>query len=140
VQQPEITFIVTYRCPSCQAALEARTSEAPGWLRCPKCGRASLPPDTVRMPRRDPASASPGEDILVIGPAIEFPGMEPGAGEATRAYPAGSVRRVVLTVGLLMSLMGFATAFFEGNFVNVAIFGAVVLSLGAILGFTTRRR
>jgi hypothetical protein len=140
VQQPEITFIVAYRCPNCQAALEARTSEAQGWLRCPKCGRASLPPDIVRMPRVDRASASPGEDILVIGPSSEFPGLEPGAGDASRRYPAGAVRRVVLTVGLLMSLAGGITAFFEGNLANVAIFGVVVITLCTILGYTTRRR
>ena len=69
--EPEITFIVTYRCPSCHAALEARTGEAHTWLRCPECGRASLPPEHMRtIPRVRPL---PDEDILVIGPEAGRP-------------------------------------------------------------------
>src|SRR3954468_22641240 len=72
-QPPDITFIVAYRCPRCHAALEARTSESQTWLRCPKCGRASLPPEHMREPRR--STDAPGDDVLVIGPLPDDSGI-----------------------------------------------------------------
>ena len=70
----ELVFIVSYECPRCHASLEARASGPPSWLRCPGCGRASLPPDHERitMPIID-------EDTLVIGnfvtgsPSLKLP-------------------------------------------------------------------
>ena len=136
-QQSEITYIVAYRCPNCQAALEARTSEASTWLRCPKCGRASLPPELVRTPRVDPIL--PGDDVLVIGAAADAPGLDSGGSEPSRAHP-GAIRRVLLAVGILGSLMMLITAFTEGDFVNVAIYGVIAIVLFAIMGFTAWRR
>ena len=68
MEQPEITFIVAYRCPRCHAALEARTSESQTWLRCPKCGRASQPPEHTVTPvsQRPPL----GDDVLIIAKAL----------------------------------------------------------------------
>ncbi|AGA25142.1 hypothetical protein [Singulisphaera acidiphila] len=130
--QSEITYIVAYRCPNCQVALEARTSEANTWLCCPKCGRASLPPELMRPPRV--AHLAPDDAVLVIGPD-----QDSDAPEASRAHP-GAIRRVLLTVGLLAALMMLAMAFLEGNFVNVAIFGVVAIIVVVIMGFTSRRR
>ena len=143
MQQPEITFVVAYRCPNCQAALEARSSEAQqGWLRCPKCGRASLPPELERTSRVDPglASAAMGDDILVIGPGIEDSGKEPSAGDAARAYPAGAVLRVAFLLAVLVAISGLFMAFRRGSLVSVAIYGLVVLVLFAVAGTMTRRR
>ncbi|SIO44593.1 hypothetical protein SAMN05444166_4790 [Singulisphaera sp. GP187] len=138
-QQPsEITYIVAYRCPNCQAALEARTSEAQTWLRCPKCGRANLPPELVRTPRVDPIL--PGDDVLVIGPATDAPGLDTGEqGGYHRTYP-GAVRRVALAILLLSSVSSVATAFLTGNFMKVAIFGVITIFLLVITSLTARRR
>lgn len=136
--QTEITYIVAYRCPNCQAALEARTTEANTWLRCPKCGRASLPPDLVRTPRIDPIL--PGDDVLVIGTGADVPGLDSGEqGAYRRAYP-GAVRRVVLAILLLSSLSSVSMAFLKGNFVGVGIYGVVTILLVVTMGFTGRRR
>jgi hypothetical protein len=62
---PDFVFIVNYSCPRCHAALEARASGPPSWLRCPSCGRASLPPDHTRSARRSVTFLD--DDTLIIG-------------------------------------------------------------------------
>ncbi|WP_406697644.1 transposase [Singulisphaera sp. Ch08] len=136
-QQSEITYIVAYRCPNCQAALEARSSEAQTWLRCPKCGRASLPPELVRTPHVDPIL--PGDDVLVIGPAAHAAGLDSGEPRPSPAY-SGAVRRVLLVVGILAAFMMLMTSFVERDFMNVAIYGVVAIVLLVIMGFTGARR
>jgi len=143
VQQAEITFVVSYRCPNCQAALEARSSEVQqGWLRCPKCGRASLPPSTVRPSPAERALATPDEDLLVIGSTAEDPGMASDAADAAthRVYPAGAVRRVVMALLILFSVSGLLGAFLRRSPLSVAFFGLTSLILFAMVGSTTRRR
>ena len=136
VETPEITYIVTYRCPRCQAKLEARTSESHTWVRCPKCGRANLPPEhsyrrrTVRPPL--------GDDVLVIGPSPDFPGSN-HAPAPRLDHHTGSVRRISLAVGILVSLTLLAMAFLDQNMINVAIFGFSTIVLFVILGYTVRR-
>ncbi len=46
---PDLVFIVSYSCPRCHASLEAQSNGPPTWLRCPSCGRASLPPEHNRI-------------------------------------------------------------------------------------------
>src|SRR4051812_14557409 len=60
------TLSVEYHCPCCGAALVARSSQTFGWLRCPRCGRAGLPPEPVLAPpvRTD---KPPGDDVPLIG-------------------------------------------------------------------------
>jgi hypothetical protein len=59
---PDFVFIVNYDCPNCHAGLEARGSDSPTWLRCPSCGKASIPPEHARIrPTID-------RETLVIGP------------------------------------------------------------------------
>lgn len=130
--QPEITFIVTYRCPRCDAALEARTRESHTWLRCPRCGRASLPPEHMRTP---PPPVALDDDVLVIGSAPD----DVAAPRAGRRHPGGT-RRISLAAGILISLTMLMISFVDGNTVNVGIFGVVTLVLFAILGYTARRR
>ncbi len=44
----EVLFLTGYTCPGCQAELEPPGRAVDSWLRCPQCGRPSLPPaDTV---------------------------------------------------------------------------------------------
>lgn len=127
----DITFIVTYHCPGCQATLEARVGEGPGgWLRCPRCGQSSLPPDTETLPRPRPEPIGSGDDdVLVIGPPTAADRAHgPSVLEALGRYPGG-VRRVTLGVGLILALGGVITAFLGGHVGGVASFGAVALLL-----------
>ncbi len=131
--QPEIAFIVNYRCPRCQAALEARTRESYTWLRCPRCGRASLPPEPMR---KAPAPQPLGDDVLVIGDTPDLRSLAPAA----HAEP-GSARRIALAVGILASLTMLMLSFVDGNNVNVTIFGSTTLALfGIVIYFAARRR
>lgn len=48
----EIVFITGHSCPGCQAELDLAGTDPGSWLRCPRCGRPSLPPaeDLARGP------------------------------------------------------------------------------------------
>lgn len=135
--QPEITFIVTYPCPGCQASLEAKSRATQGWLRCPRCGRASLPPDTVKPPPLD-SDPSLDDDVLVIGPGAKEDGAPLRVAAASR-YPGGA-RRVTMAVSLLITLTLLGFAFSDGNFVGVAIYGAIFTALLMGLVTISRRR
>jgi hypothetical protein len=135
VETPEITYIMTYRCPRCHAALEARTSESHTWVRCPRCGRANLPPEHTYRPPREPSPL--GDDVLVIGPSPDFPG--PSHAVASHPDPhSGSARRITLAVGILVSLTLLAMAFIDKNMINVVIFGFSTIVLFLVLGYTVR--
>lgn len=129
---PENMLVVSYRCPRCDAALEARTSEADSWLRCPRCGRASLPPDTSLTPPPLPSSPPLSDDALLGG----FP-----AGSLTprRSSPV-SGWRVFVGLAFLSSLSMLTLQFMDGNAVNVGIFGITTLVLLVLLGVTGQRR
>jgi hypothetical protein len=139
VEQPEITFIVGYPCPNCRATLEARSGDAYGWLRCPKCGRASLPPEHMR---ETPAERPPlGDDVLVIGPSPEdrrvaTVGASP---HRSRAFPGG-FRRIAVATGLIISLTFVVISVLDGNVLNAMIFGVVGLVLFGVLLQSSRRR
>lgn len=136
--QSEITYIVPYRCPNCQVGLEARTSEANSWLRCPNCGRASLPPEPSRTPRVEPIL--PGNDVLVIGPGTDVPGPYSGAPTGYhRSYP-GAVRRVVMTLFVLSSLWALTMGLVTGDSVRVAVSGGITILLLVIMGLMASRR
>ena len=139
---PDITFIVGYPCPRCHAMLEARSGDTCGWLRCPECGRASLPPEHMRTspPRRPPPK---GGDVLFIGPSPE---IEAGAGPSGmtpafrrprrsrhRRHPGG-VARVAMATALILSLTGLVTSLLDRNALGAAILGFITLILfGALL-------
>jgi hypothetical protein len=73
--EKEITFIAVYRCPGCDVALEAADDGDADWRRCPRCGRASRPPDDAASPRPKYRSVRTtfhpvgrkGEELLWIG-------------------------------------------------------------------------
>lgn len=131
-----MTFIVTYPCPRCHAALEARASESYTWLRCPRCGRAGLPPEHMRNPPEPP---SPDEDVLVIGPASGDPEAMAGLPHPIVA-PPNNGWRVLLSIGFLISLTMLVLAFLDQNVVRLMIFGAVTVVLFAMLAAARRRR
>ena len=139
MEQSGITFIVGYPCPRCHAMLEARSSDAYGWLRCPRCGRASLPPEHMRMPPRE--MPPPPEDVLVIGPSPEYPGMSPVHSNSRRSpRPSGGVRRLVVATGLILSLTLLVISFLDENALNAMIFGVITLVIFGFLLLSSRRR
>ena len=120
MKSDEITYIVEYQCPTCGAALEARSSETYGWLRCPSCGRASLPPEHMQVPR--PRHREPlGNDVLVIGP------NRSGASGGRSGFRPGSVRRIVASTALFLSLFLALLAWLEQERVVVRLFGLIAL-------------
>jgi hypothetical protein len=113
-------------------------------MRCPKCGRASLPPDhAVRPVVRELFPID--ESVLVIGPQPELPVMTPVAsapGRAGRPLRAGStppadLRRIVFGSVLFVSvtLLLFSaldhSSFGMGLFGLAAMVSLVVLALPA---------
>jgi DNA-directed RNA polymerase subunit RPC12/RpoP len=134
----EITFIVEYRCPRCGAALEARSSEAYGWLRCPQCGRASLPPEHMRTPR--PSVRLPlDEDVLIIG--LDRPGASASASAIGRAssHP-GSFRRILGASALFLSLLIALLALLEHDQPVAVVFSLVAMVCLAISVYPARPR
>jgi hypothetical protein len=120
----EITFIVEYNCARCGARLEAKSSQVDGWRRCPRCGRAGLPPQYMKVPR--PRAAAPlGDDVLVIRP-IPQGTSEPGRS----GFGPGSVRRISgASAFLLMVLTGCLTLSHQYSH-DAWVFGLLALALG----------
>jgi DNA-directed RNA polymerase subunit RPC12/RpoP len=128
----EITFIVEYQCPACGAALEARSSETYGWLRCPRCGRASLPPEHMQAPR--PRRREPlGDDVLVIGPDHS----QTAAGRS--AFRPGSVRRIAASTALFLSLFIALLAWLEQGRAVAWLFSVIALACLVCVLFPSRR-
>jgi hypothetical protein len=121
---PEITFVVSYRCPHCQSALEGRTSRPAEWVRCPKCGRASEPPASGLTPEPSPFAA-PGEDVLVIGPDPHPTPMTPVAtGALAASGEPGSALRVAFATGLFVTVTMLIFSFLDRSESGIAVFGA----------------
>jgi hypothetical protein len=145
----DITFLISYRCPRCNASLEARTGRLAPWLKCPKCKRASQPPEHVARPRAR-SIFEPNEEVLVIrespyvsmgvastpspfashSEVILTPVNSPGRPSAQMTpnpvdpFAAGepvSVRRVVLTTLLFISLMMLLFMYVSQNPLGVPI-------------------
>jgi hypothetical protein len=135
----EITFVVSYSCPRCGAALEARTGRVAPWLKCPKCQRASLPPEHTFRPRVETFAVT--DDVLVIGPETEPERPSLSSVAAARAtvqsfHPAPgsfgegdpvSIRRVVLTTVLFLSVMMLLFAYLAQNTMGTSIASASAL-------------
>jgi hypothetical protein len=61
------------------------------WLKCPKCGRASQPPDGAVTPETPASAPAPREDLIFIGPESEpapAPAPQTAAGPAPVPAPA----------------------------------------------------
>jgi DNA-directed RNA polymerase subunit RPC12/RpoP len=130
----EMMFIVEYRCPRCDAALEARSSQSYGWLRCPRCGRASLPPEHMRA--RRPSGRIPlGDDVLIIGPE------RPGASAAARAsFRPGSFRRIACASALFLSLLIALLSLLEHDETGAWVFALIALAFLAFTVYPSRPR
>jgi DNA-directed RNA polymerase subunit RPC12/RpoP len=129
-----MTFIVEYRCPRCDAALEARSSQSYGWLRCPRCGRASLPPEHMRAPR--PSVRSPlGDDVLIIGP--ERPR---GSASDRASFRPGSFRRIAGATALFLSLLIALLSLLEQDRIGALAFFFIALISLAVSVYPARPR
>jgi DNA-directed RNA polymerase subunit RPC12/RpoP len=115
----EITFIVEYDCVRCGTRLEAKSSAAEAWLRCPQCGRASLPPQYTRVPR--PRARAPlGDDVLVIGSSPA------GASRSGRSgFGPGSLRRISGASALFFLLLTAYFAFLDQFRLGAVVFGLI---------------
>jgi DNA-directed RNA polymerase subunit RPC12/RpoP len=135
-----MTFIVEYRCPRCGAALEARSSQAYSWLRCPSCGRASLPPEHMRTPR--PSVRSPlDEDVLIIGP--DRPGASASAlasASGRSSFRPGSFRRIAGATALFLSLLIALLSMLEQDRTGALVFALIAVVCLAVSVYPARPR
>ncbi len=120
---PDFIFIVPYECPRCHASLEARASGPPSWLRCPSCGRASLPPEIIRSP------PPPIDDqAFLIGAFSNVPAdlpIRPRA-MAPRPSPASTkvpTARLLLGTGFFFTVFLFLFSLLEPDMGRSALFG-----------------
>jgi hypothetical protein len=119
----DITFIIDYDCARCGAALEARSSPAEGWLRCPQCGRAGLPPPYMNTPR--PRARAPlSDDVLFIGPTAADAAQPRRSG-----FGPGSLRRISTGSALFFVLLTAYLGLFQHNSPGAWVFGTVAAIL-----------
>ena len=134
----DFVFIVNYTCPRCHAPLEARAIGAPDWLRCPNCGRASLPPDHERI--KNPII---DRDTLVIGDVRMSMAALPLRPRAmmpmpSMAAPRVSTARLGLGIGLFLAIIAFVFSLLESNGVLAVITGVAAAFLLYILSRPNR--
>jgi len=120
---PDLVFIVNYQCPRCHAALEARESGPPTWLRCPACGRASLPPEQIRA-TRPPVE----EETLLIGAFTTGPGALPIRPRPMAPRPSiigskAQTARLMLGSGFFLTTFLFIFSLLESNAVRSTVSG-----------------
>ena len=162
----DITFIISYRCPRCGVALEARTGRSTPWLKCPKCKRASQPPEHVsRPPVRD--IFTPSDDVLVIAdnpyatmtprvesrpyvsrpevipptvarPAAPIASVSPNPVDPYAGNEPVSLRRVILTTLLFISVMMLLFSYLSQNPLGISIASASSLICLILLVVPTR--
>ena len=127
---PDFVFIVSYSCPRCHASLEARASGTPGWLRCPGCGRASLPPEHNR------ATPSPFIDdkTLIIGhfttggPGVPIRfGPRPMVSLPARQGPPTPTAKLLLGSGFFLTTALFVFSLLDSNGGRAGVFGFVAV-------------
>jgi hypothetical protein len=116
------------------------TAQGSTWFRCPKCGRASLPPDDTALSRRERTKPDPLSGVFVTGPG-DSPRMTPGrpATAGRRAAGFGNVRQLVLVSGLFLALLILLVSLLDQNRISAFVFGFAALGfVGFLLLPTTR--
>lgn len=130
----DITYIVSYRCPRCQTQLEAGPRQTDSWLRCPKCGRPSLPPAFSRI--IPPAPAPAEGDVVFIGDFDRLNAIPP----ALPSSPAvTSTWRVVFLAGLLICASLLIFSLLDQDALKASIFGIGALVCLGFLAIPRRR-
>ncbi len=136
-------MIVTYSCPHCRAQLEAQFDGWDGWMRCPACGRASLPPEPVNfgdatrgvgVPNSDdtaPASAH----SAAVPTILEDPGQN-----LALSSDYTSPARLIFTTGCVSSFVLALLAFLDMRPVPAAIFGFLTVTFFLMLLRRPRKR
>lgn len=82
---------VAYRCPQCQAALQARLADAGRAVACPECGKAIKVPGLVpRRPTQPPAAAPPARAPRTVPPDGPPPATVPRPREPSAEPPAAA--------------------------------------------------
>ncbi len=131
---PELVFFTTFACPRCKFALEADSEGPPAWVRCPRCGRACLPPEIVRRP----PSAADFEGAYPIGPepvgAGPGPGLDPHRPRPMAAMPdpnppRPSTLRLVLGAGFFLAILAAVFSLLGGEWARGAGFGVAAAVL-----------
>jgi len=136
--ESELTFIVSFPCPSCKASLESPSDQPGAWIRCPKCGRAGRAPDA--LVRKPPPPLAPGELFHRIEAAPEPKPMTPvavapvvrndprfGPLDMYEPHEPAPLWKVACGAGLFVSVMSLLFAFLEKS--EVGIIGSGVVAL-----------
>ena len=103
----EVVPTTTYSCPNCHVALDAPAGAWDGWLRCPSCGRASLPPEPARAYIGRAAQVSghengaPARGRLARAMARASRSSAPHTGRMAHTSPA----RLIFTTGFVLCLL-----------------------------------
>lgn len=131
----ELVFYTTYTCPRCHFALESDSEGPPTWLRCPRCGRASMPPEIVHrsplagvsdqgqsLPRdlADPADAGPIRPRPMAARPAETPSKTP-------------TLRLILGIAFFLALLIFVFSLLNGERVQAGVFGVASAGLLFVL-------
>jgi hypothetical protein len=125
----EIDFSETYTCPHCRADLAYASKGWSGWLRCPVCGLASLPPEpeSHNVPVRHRAGPVAPADILEIR---DPDGDAQTNADALRTQVTGrlthtSPTRLIFKTGLLASVALAFVAFLDHRTTHARVFGCL---------------
>lgn len=143
----DFVFIVSYSCPRCQALLESQANGPPTWLRCPACGRASLPPEHNRRS----VTFLDEEPPLLIGnfttggPSASLPlrprGMAPLPRPlSTQQGPATPTARILLGSGFFLTTILFVFSMLDANGERAGFFGLIAVICLILLGRQSNRR
>lgn len=124
---------VVYDCPSCHARLRASAGDWRGWMRCPRCDRASLPP---RLDTRAPGAAA-------VESGLERPTVHPPMPGALEPLPPAAAGfnplRIFVITGLVFSLFMTLVSFLDDRSGVGAVF-RVLSIVFAVLLFRLWRR
>jgi hypothetical protein len=132
----------TYSCLNCRAELEAKLGAWDGWLRCPACGRVSLPPEPVGLPNESqpPAAASAlngvPEPAFTPGPDVPLEFRRVAAGRMAHT----SLARLIFTTGLVLCLLLSLIYFIDFKPIPLGIFGFLSIVFFLLLLRTPRTR
>jgi hypothetical protein len=133
--EAELIYLVPYTCPHCNAALEVRQGDWPGWLRCPTCSRPSLPPElrSSTSSRRVEVliEQDDGPIFMPLERVEKASDFRPDPFDQTRQFSAA---RLIFSTGLALSVIMFVVYTIERDGSKMAIFGVLAfLSLILLL-------
>ena len=138
----EVVATLAYSCPRCRVDLDAPSGRWDGWVRCPSCKRAFLPPEleTVPLISGTAAVSSPFDgNPLEVGTPTGTAGFDvprPLTGRMAHTSPA----RLVFTTGFVLCLLLTLIAFLDFKPGRLAIFGFLTIGFSLLLLRNPRKR